>query len=72
MGRGSGSVGLIPAGVASSSGFGTTASSGDMTFEPLGVEVADEGPPSITDAGISSGVLENGRAGGRGVASETS
>ena len=56
----------------SSSGFGTTASSGDMTFEPLGVDVAEEGPPSTTDAGMSVGDFWNGRAGGRGVVSGAS
>ena len=57
---------------ASSAGFGTTASNGDMTLEPLGVDVAEDGPPSITDAGMSFGDFGNGRAGGRGVVSGAS
>ena len=63
---------LSSAFAASTSGFGTIASEGDMILEPLGVDVAEDGPPSMTDEGISSEDFENGRAGGRGVVSGAS
>lgn len=72
FGRASGEAGLPSAVVASSSDFGITASMEEMILEPRGVDVADDGPPSITELGIACTGSGEGGAGGRGVVSGAS